>query len=434
MPRDFYESLGVSRSADQSEIQRAYRRLARQLHPDVNKDPSAEERFKDLSEAYDVLSDPSCASVMTPSVRTSAAFPRTSIRTPGARPGRMPERARPPARADQPVPATAAGLTACGSPRASATTSTWTICWGACSVVVADVAVRGGGHPRRRPGGRALARSRGGVQRNAPHPDDFRPGRPADHRRRYSSGRGGRSADQAGRPGRPGHRWEQARATSTWSSGSDRTPGTGSRARHARRPPPHAVGGGTRRGGHARHPRRPGHRQGARRVRPADVGCASRGEACRTGEARPGDLYAEAASRCPRTLSAEERRLFEELTADLGVRPRSARRRSDDDLRPGAPTDPEPGDILAARRRPSRPDPSAGLPRICCRPAATRAGDLWFDPSQIAVMARIQRLRPGLSLNYAALGTGSRPARPHRRARERTRRPEPSRTGGPSWT
>jgi curved DNA-binding protein len=58
MARDFYESLGVSRSADQSEIQRAYRRLARQLHPDVNKDPSAEEKFKDLSEAYDVLSDP----------------------------------------------------------------------------------------------------------------------------------------------------------------------------------------------------------------------------------------------------------------------------------------------------------------------------------------------------------------------------------------
>jgi curved DNA-binding protein len=58
MARDFYETLGVSRSADQAEIQRAYRKLARQLHPDVNKDPGAEERFKDLSEAYDVLSDP----------------------------------------------------------------------------------------------------------------------------------------------------------------------------------------------------------------------------------------------------------------------------------------------------------------------------------------------------------------------------------------
>jgi curved DNA-binding protein len=58
MARDFYEVLGVSRDADQSEIQRAYRKLARTLHPDVNKDPGAEESFKDLSEAYDVLSDP----------------------------------------------------------------------------------------------------------------------------------------------------------------------------------------------------------------------------------------------------------------------------------------------------------------------------------------------------------------------------------------
>jgi curved DNA-binding protein len=56
--RDFYEALGVPRSAGQDEIQRAYRKLARQFHPDVNKDPGAEERFKELSEAYDVLSDP----------------------------------------------------------------------------------------------------------------------------------------------------------------------------------------------------------------------------------------------------------------------------------------------------------------------------------------------------------------------------------------
>jgi curved DNA-binding protein len=58
MARDFYEVLGVSRDADQSEIQRAYRKVARKLHPDVNKDPGAEEGFKELSEAYDVLSDP----------------------------------------------------------------------------------------------------------------------------------------------------------------------------------------------------------------------------------------------------------------------------------------------------------------------------------------------------------------------------------------
>jgi len=58
MARDAYQVLGVSRDADQSEIQRAYRKLARKLHPDVNKDPGAEDRFKELSEAYDVLSDP----------------------------------------------------------------------------------------------------------------------------------------------------------------------------------------------------------------------------------------------------------------------------------------------------------------------------------------------------------------------------------------
>jgi len=56
--RDFYEILGVPRTATQDEIQRAYRKLARQHHPDVNKDPGTEDRFKDISEAYDVLSDP----------------------------------------------------------------------------------------------------------------------------------------------------------------------------------------------------------------------------------------------------------------------------------------------------------------------------------------------------------------------------------------
>jgi curved DNA-binding protein len=56
--RDFYQLLGVPRTASQDEIQGAYRKLARTYHPDVNKDPAAEERFKDISEAYDVLSDP----------------------------------------------------------------------------------------------------------------------------------------------------------------------------------------------------------------------------------------------------------------------------------------------------------------------------------------------------------------------------------------
>jgi curved DNA-binding protein len=56
--RDFYEVLDVPRSASQDEIQRAYRKLARAYHPDVNSDPGAEDRFKEISEAYDVLSDP----------------------------------------------------------------------------------------------------------------------------------------------------------------------------------------------------------------------------------------------------------------------------------------------------------------------------------------------------------------------------------------
>ncbi|MFF0501464.1 DnaJ C-terminal domain-containing protein [Nocardia aobensis] len=58
MARDYYEVLGVPRGAGTDEIQQAYRKLARKYHPDVNKDPTAEDKFKEANEAYSVLSDP----------------------------------------------------------------------------------------------------------------------------------------------------------------------------------------------------------------------------------------------------------------------------------------------------------------------------------------------------------------------------------------
>src|SRR3989344_1012336 len=56
--RDYYEVLGVSKSAKPDEMKRAYRKLALEWHPDRNKSPQANEKFKEINEAYEVLSDP----------------------------------------------------------------------------------------------------------------------------------------------------------------------------------------------------------------------------------------------------------------------------------------------------------------------------------------------------------------------------------------
>jgi curved DNA-binding protein len=57
MSKSLYETLGLSAGASESEIKKAYRKLARQYHPDVNKEPGAEEKFKEINAAYEVLSD-----------------------------------------------------------------------------------------------------------------------------------------------------------------------------------------------------------------------------------------------------------------------------------------------------------------------------------------------------------------------------------------
>ncbi|HBQ76667.1 MAG TPA: J domain-containing protein, partial [Exiguobacterium sp.] len=57
MAKDYYQTLGVTKDASNQDIKRAYRKLAKQYHPDVNKEASADQRFKDIQEAFDVLGD-----------------------------------------------------------------------------------------------------------------------------------------------------------------------------------------------------------------------------------------------------------------------------------------------------------------------------------------------------------------------------------------
>jgi DnaJ-class molecular chaperone len=81
MPGDYYEILGVQRDANKAEVKTAFRKLARELHPDVNDhDPEAEEKFKRAAEAYEVLSDPERR-------RAYDAYGHEGLRGAGATPG-----------------------------------------------------------------------------------------------------------------------------------------------------------------------------------------------------------------------------------------------------------------------------------------------------------------------------------------------------------
>ena len=82
MPRDYYEVLGVPRDADETQIKKAFRKLAQVHHPDRNQDdPEAEDKFKELAEAYEVLSD-------SQRRRTYDTYGHEGLRTGGYAPNR----------------------------------------------------------------------------------------------------------------------------------------------------------------------------------------------------------------------------------------------------------------------------------------------------------------------------------------------------------
>ncbi len=162
-------------------------------------------------------------------------------------------------------------------------------------------------------------------------------------------------------------------------------------------------------------PRRRGEGQGAGRARRAGGGCGCAARACPTRAAPPATSTPRSRSWCRRSSRSGRRELFEELAAASTFDPRRAPmsahpcgRRPSTSARRRYPL------VRPCPAQPGRPRPPPGLhPDLVRRFVAlgllrrrtrTPAGELWFDPAAPATVARIQRLRTGLGLNYAALG------------------------------
>lgn len=76
---DYYSLLGVSRDASEADIKKAYRRLAKKYHPDVNKEKGAEDKFKEIQTAYDVLGDKERKNFMTHMGKTGIKFSKAVL-------------------------------------------------------------------------------------------------------------------------------------------------------------------------------------------------------------------------------------------------------------------------------------------------------------------------------------------------------------------
>ena len=313
--RDFYQILGVPRTASQDEIQRAYRKLAREHHPDVNSDPAAEDRFKDISEAYNVLSDPQTR-------RRYDAFgsdfrqvpedvdPETWRRAQGRRGRGCPEQGRRWRQAGRGTPFGFGG---------GARTSTLTTCSAACS---AARSARGWGPvpaPTRRPtssspfeeayhgGQRSLTIGSGSSQRTL---DVTIPPGVTDGQRIRLAGQGGRGSDGA----RSGDLYLVVKIR------PDRTFRLEGRDIHVElRLAPWEAALGTSVAvptpdGEAKVTVPPSTSSG-RRLR-------LRGRGMPNPKGKPGDLYADARIMVPAHLTEAERELFEQLAATSDFDPR----------------------------------------------------------------------------------------------------------------